>query len=34
MEKSLLYLDNLSTGGPCNLIAISQPLDLSLHQVF
>lgn len=34
MEKSLLYLDTLSTGVPCNLIAYSQPLDFSLHQVF
>lgn len=34
IEESLLYLNTLNTGGPCNLIAYSQPLDLSLHQVF
>lgn len=27
-------LNTLNTGGPCNLIAYSQPLGLSLHQVF
>lgn len=27
-KKSLLYLNTVNTGGPCNLIAYSQPLDL------
>lgn len=30
-ERNLLSLNTLNTGGLCNLIAISQPLDLNLH---